>query len=80
VPRAHELRFEAGVSAFYTDGLVEQRREVRDIGLQRLRQEISPEPANRVAQDIMRHVVGDMVPKDDIALIVMRRTRGSTDS
>jgi phosphoserine phosphatase RsbU/P len=68
------------VVAFYTDGLVERRREVVDIGLERLRQEISPGPANRVAQDIMRHVVGDMVPEDDIALVVMRRTRGSTDS
>ena len=26
-----------------------------------------------VARDIMRHVIGDYVPQDDIALVVMRR-------
>ena len=56
------------VVAFYTDGLVERRREVLDIGLERLRQAISLGPPNRVAQDIMRHVLSGIVPQDDIAL------------
>jgi putative methionine-R-sulfoxide reductase with GAF domain len=67
------------VVAFYTDGLVERRREVLDIGLERLRQAISLGPPNRVAQDIMRHVLSGVVPEDDIALVVMRRTAESTD-
>jgi putative methionine-R-sulfoxide reductase with GAF domain len=67
------------VVAFYTDGLIERRREVLDIGFERLRQAISLGPPNRVAQDIMRHVLSGVVPQDDIALVVMRRTAQSTD-
>jgi serine phosphatase RsbU (regulator of sigma subunit) len=66
------------VVAFYTDGLIERRREVLDIGIERLRQAIGLGPANRVAQDIMRHVLGGIVPQDDVALVVMRRTAEST--
>ena len=50
-----------------------------DIGLERLRQAISLGPPNRVAQDIMRHVLSGIVPQDDIALVVMRRTAESAD-
>jgi serine phosphatase RsbU (regulator of sigma subunit) len=67
------------VVAFYTDGLVERRREVLDIGLERLRQAISLGPPNRVAQDIMRRVLTGIVPQDDIALVVVRRTTESSD-
>ena len=63
------------VVAFYTDGLVERRREVLDIGLERLRRAVNLGPPNRVAQDIMRHVLSGTVPQDDIALVVMRRTQ-----
>jgi sigma-B regulation protein RsbU (phosphoserine phosphatase) len=61
------------VVAFYTDGLVERRVESLDVGFERLRQAMSPGPPHQVARDIMRQVIGDTVPRDDIALVVMRR-------
>ena len=64
------------VVALYTDGLVERRGESLDVGLERLRNAISLGPADLVARDIMRHLVGGVVPRDDIALVVMVRTRG----
>jgi hypothetical protein len=63
------------VVAFYTDGLVERRDEPFDIGMERLRSAISPGPPDRVARDIMRQAIGSRIPTDDIALVVMRRSR-----
>ena len=62
------------VVAFYTDGLVERRGESLDVGFSRLRQAMSLGLPEDVARDIMRHVIGDYVPQDDIALVVMRRS------
>ena len=62
------------VVAFYTDGLIERRGESLDVGFSRLRQAMSLGPPETVARDIMRHVIGDYVPQDDIALVVMRRS------
>jgi len=62
------------VVAFYTDGLIERRGEVIDVGLERLRQAVESGPADLVARDIMRHQLRGFVPRDDIALVVMRRT------
>jgi serine phosphatase RsbU (regulator of sigma subunit) len=66
------------VVAFYTDGLVERRGESIDVGLERLRQAMSPGAPHLVARDIMRHLIGGFVPQDDIALVVMRRTGAPT--
>jgi sigma-B regulation protein RsbU (phosphoserine phosphatase) len=63
------------VVALYTDGLVERRGEVLDTGLERLRNATTIGPAERVASEIMHSVIGDTVPGDDIALVVVRRTR-----
>jgi phosphoserine phosphatase RsbU/P len=62
------------VVAFYTDGLVERRGESLDEGFERLRDAMSLEVPERVASGIMRHVIGNHVPRDDIALVVVRRT------
>jgi phosphoserine phosphatase RsbU/P len=62
------------VVAFYTDGLIERRGESLDVGFTRLRRATSLGAAEYVAREIMRHVVGDYVPQDDIALVVMRRS------
>jgi phosphoserine phosphatase RsbU/P len=62
------------VVAFYTDGLFERRGESIDAGLDRLRESVTPGAPDRVARDIMRHVLTGVVPEDDIALVVMRRT------
>jgi serine phosphatase RsbU (regulator of sigma subunit) len=60
--------------AFYTDGLIERRGESLDEGLERLRAAMTSGPPERVAADIMRRLVGDIIPEDDIALIVMHHT------
>ena len=62
------------VVAFYTDGLVERRGESLHVGFERLRNAMSPGSADTVARDIMRRVIGGTVPRDDVALVVMRRT------
>jgi putative methionine-R-sulfoxide reductase with GAF domain len=61
------------VVAFYTDGLIERRGETIDVGLERLRNAASTGPPDRVAADIMRKVVGNTTPTDDIALLVVQR-------
>ena len=68
------------VVAFYTDGLIERRGESLDVGFSRLRQAMSLGPPEHVARDIMRHVIGDYVPQDDIALVVMRRSAAPVES
>jgi phosphoserine phosphatase RsbU/P len=62
------------VTAFYTDGLIERRGESIDVGLERLCDVTSPGAPERVAADIMRHLVGHTITTDDIALVVMSRT------
>jgi serine phosphatase RsbU (regulator of sigma subunit) len=62
------------VVAFYTDGLIERRTESLDVGLERLRKAMAPGTADEVAREIMRRVIGDSIPSDDIALVVMRRS------
>jgi serine phosphatase RsbU (regulator of sigma subunit) len=61
------------VVAFYTDGLVERRNESIADGLERLRTAIWPGPPERVAGDIMRRLIADTAPRDDVALVVMHR-------
>jgi phosphoserine phosphatase RsbU/P len=62
------------VAVFYTDGLVERRGESLDVGLERLRNAVVADPPDRLARDIMRHLVGANAPEDDVALVVVRRT------
>jgi len=63
------------VAVFYTDGLVERRGESLDVGLERLRNVVVADAPDRLARDIMRHLVGANAPEDDVALVVMHRTR-----
>jgi hypothetical protein len=65
------------VVAFYTDGLIERRGESIDVGLERLRDAMTLGEPERVARDIMGQVLSGVVPEDDIALVVMRRTAPS---
>jgi sigma-B regulation protein RsbU (phosphoserine phosphatase) len=65
------------VAAFYTDGLIERRGESIDVGLDRLRDVTSPGPPERVAADMMRHLVGNTITTDDIALVVIGRSPSS---
>src|SRR5207244_1320610 len=62
------------VVAFYTDGLIERRDESIDVGLERLRNAMSLGTPDRVAREIMRTVIGNHIPADDIALGARHRT------
>jgi Stage II sporulation protein E (SpoIIE) len=62
------------VAAFYTDRLIERSGESIDLGLERLRDVTTPGPPERVAADIMRHLIGNTATTDDIALVVMGRS------
>jgi serine phosphatase RsbU (regulator of sigma subunit) len=63
------------VVAFYTDGLVERRGEPIDVGLDRLCAAVSPGHPFDVTGDLMHQLVGTTIPRDDIALVVIRRTQ-----
>jgi sigma-B regulation protein RsbU (phosphoserine phosphatase) len=70
-----EFTFPPGaLMAMYTDGLVERRGEALDAGLERLRVIVSPESPHTLNGMIMRSLIGDASPADDIALVLVRRT------
>ncbi|GAA3727570.1 SpoIIE family protein phosphatase [Plantactinospora mayteni] len=56
----------------YTDGLVERRDELIDIGLERLRTAIQPGPAETLCATVMT-TLGVEQPGDDVALLALRR-------
>ncbi len=71
----HHVEFPRGAAAvFYTDGLIERRGESIDVGLERLRQAVTPGHPERVAADVMRSLVGTSTTPDDVALVIVRRT------
>ena len=63
------------VLVFYTDGLIERRHEPLDAGLERLTAAVHAQAPETVCQEVMRSLVGDTVPQDDIALVVFRRNQ-----
>jgi sigma-B regulation protein RsbU (phosphoserine phosphatase) len=58
----------------YTDGLVERRGEIIDVGIERLRAAVEPGPAEAVCARIMA-TVGAEQPTDDIALLTICTSR-----
>ncbi|WET80849.1 SpoIIE family protein phosphatase [Amycolatopsis sp. QT-25] len=62
-----------GVLAFYTDGLVERRDHLIDVGLRRLADVITPDQPGVVCARVMAALVGTTPAQDDIALLVARR-------
>ena len=56
----------------YTDGLVEHRGEVIDVGIDRLTAVVRPDTAETVCTAIMA-ITGTEQPTDDIALLAIRR-------
>lgn len=62
-----------GLVCLYTDGLVERRDRPIDIGLERLRKVVAPGPADSVCAKAMAALIGDDIPEDDVALLVVRR-------
>lgn len=61
------------VACFYTDGLVERRGKVLDDGLRRLCGAVVAAPAESVCATVMAELVGAQAPRDDIALLTLRR-------
>jgi sigma-B regulation protein RsbU (phosphoserine phosphatase) len=61
------------VVAFYTDGLVERRGELIDVGLKRLADSITADSAEAACAAIMNNLVHDGPTTDDVALLVLRR-------
>lgn len=55
----------------YTDGLVERRGELIDVGIERLRAAVLPEPPEQVCGTVMA-ALGAERPDDDIALLAVR--------
>ncbi|MEU4215809.1 GAF domain-containing SpoIIE family protein phosphatase [Actinoplanes sp. NPDC026623] len=62
----------------YTDGLVEHRGEIIDVGIERLAAAARPDDAETVCTTIMAHI-GTEQPTDDIALLAVRRLAAPTD-
>jgi sigma-B regulation protein RsbU (phosphoserine phosphatase) len=58
----------------YTDGLVERRADTIDRGLQQLCSVLHAEDAESVCRTVMQRLVGNMVVRDDIAVLAVRRT------
>jgi serine phosphatase RsbU (regulator of sigma subunit) len=61
---------------FYTDGLVERPGEVIDEGLGRLCRAVTAQPPEAACAAVMGALVGNESPRDDIALLMMRRHDG----
>jgi phosphoserine phosphatase RsbU/P len=59
---------------FYTDGLVERPAETLDEGLARLCQAVPVEAPETACAKVMGAIVGREAARDDIALLVFRRT------
>jgi putative methionine-R-sulfoxide reductase with GAF domain len=61
------------VICFYTDGLVERRGIVLDVGLKRLCEAVAAGPVESVLTTVMGQLIGDNPPRDDIAVLALRR-------
>jgi serine phosphatase RsbU (regulator of sigma subunit) len=57
----------------YTDGLIERPGELIDAGFERVRAAVTATSAEAVTAAIMRELVGQDTPRDDIAVLVLRR-------
>jgi serine phosphatase RsbU (regulator of sigma subunit) len=63
---------------FYTDGLVERRHQSIDAGLERLRTVVDAAPSRSVTHRVMRELIGNAPPEDDVALLVLHLSEADT--
>jgi serine phosphatase RsbU (regulator of sigma subunit) len=56
----------------YTDGLVERRYEVIDVGLERLRKVLRPSAPDAVCRTVTEDLLGADDPEDDVAVVAVR--------
>ncbi|MEV6596244.1 GAF domain-containing SpoIIE family protein phosphatase [Actinoplanes sp. NPDC051346] len=68
---------EGALLLFYTDGLVERRDEVIDVGIQALAGVVEPDDPETVCRRIMSFL-GLERPTDDVAVLALRRTAATT--
>jgi phosphoserine phosphatase RsbU/P len=61
------------VMVLYTDGLVERRGQTIDAGLAELRSAVSTDHADEVCNQVLKRLVGSRPPRDDIALVAVRK-------
>jgi sigma-B regulation protein RsbU (phosphoserine phosphatase) len=64
------------VLAFYTDGLVERRDQTLDDGIAALCAAVTPADPESVCVSVMGAMIGREPPRDDVALLVLRRPPG----
>lgn len=73
-PQCIELKLPVGSSlAACTDGLVERRGESLEVGLNRLVAATRAVEPEIMCREIMEKLIGRSVPRDDVALLAMRR-------
>jgi serine phosphatase RsbU (regulator of sigma subunit) len=58
---------------FYTDGLIERPREPLDDSMARLAQAVTARPSEKAIVAVMAALVGNQPPRDDIAVLMLRR-------
>jgi len=63
---------------FYTDGLIERRGHPIDHGLALLRQAVTAQPPDAACAAVMAALVGSEPARDDIALLMFRRSPSGT--
>jgi hypothetical protein len=64
---------EASLMLLYTDGLIERRGESLAAGLDRLRSVLHPGTPELVCSRVVHALIGPQGPKDDVALLAVRR-------
>ena len=64
---------QGAVMVFYTDGLIERRGESIDLGFERLRAAVRLDAPRAVCQRVLHELIGDRRPRDDIAIVAIRR-------
>jgi anti-sigma regulatory factor (Ser/Thr protein kinase)/putative methionine-R-sulfoxide reductase with GAF domain len=62
-----------GLICFYTDGLVDRRGTSIDVGLEQLRTSVAAGPVDVLCRKLVAHFVGTEVPRDDAAVLAVRR-------
>ena len=68
------------VLLLYTDGLVERRTEPLDVGFDRLLATVVPDRPDAVCRRVIRGLIGDDLPSDDVAVFAARRTPNGAGS
>lgn len=76
LPRSRTIEFPCGATLLAcTDGLVERRGEALEVGMRRLTESVRADDPDEVCRDVMEALVGRALPRDDIAIIAVRRIR-----